>query len=52
VSNVQVQFHDFVPDAERRMRRIQEKLGKTHSLTYQYLFVWENWALKSNPAGI
>jgi len=52
VGNVQVQFHDFVPDAERRMRRIQEKLEKTHSLTYQYLFVWENWALKSSPAGI
>lgn len=52
VSNVQVQFHDFVPDAERKMRRIQEELEKTHSLTYQYLFVWENWALKSNPAEI
>jgi FkbM family methyltransferase len=52
VSNVQVQFHDFVPDAERQMRRIQEELEKTHSLTYQYLFVWENWALKSNPAEV
>lgn len=52
VNNFQVQFHDFVPDAEQRMRRIQAELEKTHRLTYQYLFVWENWALKSNPAGI
>jgi FkbM family methyltransferase len=52
VSNVQVQFHDFVPDAERKMRRIQEELEKTHRLTYQYLFVWENWVLKVNPAEV
>jgi FkbM family methyltransferase len=52
VSNVQVQFHDFVPDAGRKMRRIQEELEKTHRLTYQYLFVWENWALKVNPAEV
>ena len=50
VRNVQVQFHDFVPDAERRMRQIQRKLENTHRLTYQYLFVWENWTLKSNTA--
>ncbi len=50
IRNVQVQFHDFVPDAERRMRRIQTELEKTHRLTYQYLFVWENWILKSNTA--
>ena len=43
--NIQVQFHNFVPDAEDRMRRIQEQLKKTHRLTYQYVFVWENWQL-------
>jgi FkbM family methyltransferase len=45
--NIQVQFHDFViPNAEQRMRGIQDQLKKTHELTYQYEFVWENWKLK------
>ncbi|MCL4404046.1 FkbM family methyltransferase [Patescibacteria group bacterium] len=46
IKNLQVQFHRFVPDAESRMTNIQQKLGKTHRLTYQYRFVWENWQLK------
>lgn len=43
--NIQVQFHDFVPEAEARMKAIQQKLQLTHQLTYQYIFVWENWTL-------
>lgn len=46
IRNIQVQFHDFVPDAEIRMLEIQKKLSLTHELTYQYPFVWENWVLK------
>lgn len=46
IDNIQVQFHDFVPKAQQRMAMIQENLQKTHSLTYQYLFVWENWRRK------
>jgi hypothetical protein len=47
--NIQVQFHDFVIDNPReRMEKIQKELSKTHELTYQYDFVWENWKLKSN----
>lgn len=46
--NIQVQFHDFVIDnASERMKSIQHELSKTHHLTYQYEFVWENWRLKS-----
>lgn len=48
IDNIQVQFHDFIPDAEERMKNIHKKLQKTHSLTWQYPFVWENWQLKSN----
>lgn len=48
IKNIQVQFHDFVPDAKVRMNAIQEKLSLTHSLTYQYEFVWENWLLKED----
>lgn len=43
IGNLQIQFHDFVPDAERRMQRIREALSITHRPTYQYDFVWENW---------
>ena len=45
IQNIQVQFHDFVPDAENRMKRIQKKLSDTHTTTYSYDFVWENWKL-------
>jgi len=47
ISNIQVQFHDFVDNAEERMKNIQINLSKTHQLTYQFEFVWENWELKS-----
>lgn len=46
IKNIQVQFHDFVPNAEQKMLTIQKKLSITHVLTYQYLFVWENWRLR------
>jgi len=46
IVNLQIQFHDFVYNAIGRMRSIQDKLDKTHKLTFQYEFVWENWQLK------
>lgn len=45
--NIQVQFHDFVPNAIERMKLIQNELSKTHHLTYSYEFVWENWQLNN-----
>jgi FkbM family methyltransferase len=44
--NIQVQFHDFVPNADSRMLNIQNKLSRTHFLTYQFEYVWENWKRK------
>lgn len=46
IKNIQVQFHDFVPDASSRMIKIQERLRATHELTYYFPFIWENWKLK------
>lgn len=43
IRDIQVQFHEFVPKAKKRMRNIHLRLAKTHSLTYQFPFVWENW---------
>lgn len=48
IENIQVQFHDFVPNAKSRMQNIQNKLMNTHDLTYQFEFVWENWKLKNH----
>lgn len=45
ILNIQVQFHNFFPDAEKRMVGIQEKFSKTHKKTYSYRFVWENWTM-------
>ena len=45
IRNIQVQFHDFVPNAYERMKNIQLSLSKTHKITYQFEFVWENWEL-------
>lgn len=43
VKNIQVQFHSFVPNSYELRKQIQEKLAKTHKITYNYEFVWENW---------
>jgi FkbM family methyltransferase len=48
IYNIQVQFHDFMPDAEQRMKKVQQDLSETHSLTYHYPFVWENWQIKND----
>jgi hypothetical protein len=47
IENIQVQFHNFIPNAEVRMKQIQDRLSLTHKLTYQYKFVWENWQRKN-----
>jgi len=46
IRNIQVSFHEIVPNAEIRMKNIQSELKKTHFLTYQYLFVFENWQIR------
>lgn len=43
VRELQVQFHEHVPHAEARMRRLQAALARTHRKTWGVDFVWENW---------
>ena len=43
VDNLQIQFHDISPESHSRMMTIQKGLERTHSPTYQYRFIWENW---------
>lgn len=49
-TDMQIQFHDFVPDADYHRRRLREVLGTTHRLTYDYPFIWENWRLRENSS--
>jgi FkbM family methyltransferase len=46
IRNIQVQFHRDIESAYDRMSRIRSILLKTHSLTYDYPFVWENYRLR------
>jgi len=46
IRNLQVQFHDFHPNAIERRNEIVKHLSKTHTCKYNYLFVWESWQLK------
>lgn len=43
IENIQVQFHTFYPNCYERRNAIHNKLSKSHHLTYNYEFVWENW---------
>lgn len=44
--NIQVQFHKVVPDYEARYEAIRAKLLKTHELTYDFPWHWQNFRLK------
>ena len=48
IAAFQIQFHYFVRNAEERMEKIQDRLSLTHSLTWQYRFIWENWERKKS----
>lgn len=46
VKNIQVQFHRLTENYEARYRAIQAALSKTHQLTYEFTYIWENWERK------
>lgn len=47
VENIQIQFHDIKElNSKKRMKNIWKELEKTHNITWQYKFVWENWERK------
>jgi FkbM family methyltransferase len=47
IGDLQIQFHDFVPNAFNEMTAIRNKLSKTHYPTYKFDFIWDNWRLKN-----
>lgn len=46
IDQLQIQFHNFIHNAESLMSDIQLKLAETHEITYQFPFIWENWKRK------
>lgn len=46
IEHIQVQFHDFVENAEERRHNIRERLKLTHEEKYNYEFIWEGWSKK------
>lgn len=47
INYLQIQFHEFAPDAHLRYKNIASELKKTHKLKYRYPYVWEAWVLKN-----
>lgn len=46
IKNIQVQFHEVAGRPyEHWYEEIAKKLSKTHHLTWQYPYCWENWKL-------
>ena len=45
-----IQFHEWLPKAHRRRRDIRKQLALTHTLVWDYPFVWELWQAKA-PTG-
>jgi FkbM family methyltransferase len=46
IKYIQVQFHNFIPNAGKRRRELRRKLKKTHKNIFNFPFVWERWDLK------
>ena len=46
VDNYQIQFHNFIENADSLRSKITNCLLKTHAKTWCYIFVWENWKRK------
>jgi len=44
--HLQIQFHDVVPEAKRKMENIFERLSVTHQMHYNYNFIFCCWSKK------
>lgn len=45
---LQVQFHNFIPEAHTKRELIRDRLRETHNELWNYPFVWECWERKSD----
>lgn len=44
--NIQVQFHQVIPDAVKLREAITVLLGNTHTREWCYEWIWESWKIK------
>jgi len=51
VTNYQIQFHKFYPNAIASRNEITRILSMTHTRLWCYEFVWESWSLKHDGVG-
>lgn len=47
IRHLQIQFHDFIPNARPMRESIRQSLSATHSESWCYPFVWESWESKA-----
>ena len=48
IENIQIQFHNYGQEFVDRRDAIRESLSKTHYLTYDYAWTFENWRIIEN----
>ncbi|MEY5006597.1 MAG: hypothetical protein RI969_1685 [Verrucomicrobiota bacterium] len=51
IGHLQVQFHDFYPEAKPRRERLRRLLSKTHVEQWNFPFVWESWKRRGRGDG-
>lgn len=42
----QIQYHRFIEHCDVRRKKIQEVLSESHTCTWNYDWIWENWQIK------
>ncbi len=45
IINLQIQFHDFINNADEKRIKIIDNLRMSHQRTYCFYMIWENWKL-------
>ncbi len=48
IDNLLIQFHNIDSRSLAMMSAIQTELEKTHELTWQYTWIWENWKRRAS----
>lgn len=46
IDNLQVQWHAVIPEAQMFYDSLQERLARTHHLTFDHGWVWQSWGIK------
>jgi len=46
VDHLEIQFHNFVPNAKKLRKDLRMKLSETHKCNFNFPFIWERWDKK------